>query len=75
MSVSFLRAGRCRGVLGNRTPPPPHLKIGTRVFYDLADLDRWLEERKVQPGAAKTAPRKGTWPPTRYKGRYQDSDA
>jgi hypothetical protein len=56
VSVSFLRNGRCRGVLGNSTPPPPHLKLGSRVLYDLADLDRWLDERKVQPGKGKAAP-------------------
>jgi hypothetical protein len=41
MSVAFLQT-RNNGELGNRTAPPPHIKIGKWVRYDLADLDRWL---------------------------------
>lgn len=51
MSVAFLRCGRSRGVTGNRTPTPPHLKTGRRVQYTRADLDAWLAERRVDPGA------------------------
>ena len=54
MSVSFLRMGRCRGTLGNRTPTPPYLKLGASVRYDKQDLDAWLDERRVDP-AARTA--------------------
>jgi hypothetical protein len=52
MTVSFLRAARLRGVVGNRTPAPPYLKVGGRVLYELADLDEWLDDRKVHPGKA-----------------------
>jgi predicted DNA-binding transcriptional regulator AlpA len=51
MSVSFLRMGRCRGTLGNRTPTPPYLKLGASVRYDRQDLDAWLNERRVDPSA------------------------
>lgn len=51
MSAAFLRAGRCKGVVGNRTPPPPHLKIGRAIKYDRRDLDQWLAERRVDPAA------------------------
>lgn len=53
MSVGFLRAARCRGTLGNGTPPPPYLHIGRSVRYDPADLDTWLAACRVDPGAPK----------------------
>lgn len=53
MSVAFLRCGRSRGVTGNRTPTPAHLKTGRRVQYARSDLDAWLAARRVDPGAAK----------------------
>lgn len=49
LSAAFLRKGRCVGVLGNATPPPPHLKIGRAVRYRMADLDAWLAARVVDP--------------------------
>ncbi len=49
MSVAFLRSGRCKGVVGNRTPPPTHLKLGRAVKYSRADLDAWLAARRVDP--------------------------
>ena len=55
MSVSFLRAARFRGVLGNRTPPPPHLKLGRTVRYDRRDLEAWIAARRVDPTARRRA--------------------
>ena len=55
MSVAYLRCGRSRGVTGNRTPTPVHVKAGRRVKYFRADLDAWLAERRVDPGARKRA--------------------
>jgi hypothetical protein len=49
MSVAFLRSGRCKGVVGNRTPPPPHMKLGRAVKYARTDLDAWLAARRVDP--------------------------
>ena len=49
MSVPFLRNGRCKGVVGNRTPAPPHLKLGSHVRYERTDLDTWLDARRVDP--------------------------
>jgi hypothetical protein len=51
MSVSFLRAARCHGVLGQRTPPPPHLQLGRAIRYAADDLDKWLAARRVDPAA------------------------
>lgn len=48
MSVAFLRADRCRGVLKGRTPGPPYLKLGNTVRYDVRDLDKWLAARRVE---------------------------
>lgn len=56
MSVAFLRAARSRGVLGNRTPPPPHYLIGRAVRYDLAELDTWIAARRVDPSDRHRAP-------------------
>ena len=49
MSVAFLRASRVRGTLGNQTPAPPYLRLGSSVRYDRADLDAWLNARRVVP--------------------------
>lgn len=54
LSVFFLRMARYRGYVGKDTPPPPYLKLGHTIRYDLADLDRWLEERRVDPATRKT---------------------
>lgn len=51
MSVAFLRAARCRGTLGNRSPGPPYHQLGRSVRYDRADLDAWLDARRVDPSA------------------------
>jgi hypothetical protein len=51
MSVAFLRKGRITGMVGNRTPAPPHHKIGASIKYDRADLDAWLADRRVDPAA------------------------
>jgi len=49
MSVPFLRASRCNGNRRNHTPAPPFIKIGRAVRYKVDDLDRWLDENRVQP--------------------------
>ena len=45
MSASFLANARCQGNLAGRTPAPPYLKIGRTVRYDVAALDKWINER------------------------------
>jgi hypothetical protein len=52
MSDGQLRAIE-KGRAGGNTPPPPHFRIGGRVLYDVADLDAWLEQRRVQPRPVK----------------------
>jgi hypothetical protein len=48
MSVDYLAMGRRTGDIGNRTPTPPHHKMGRNlVKYSKADLDAWLAERRV----------------------------
>jgi hypothetical protein len=54
MSIAFLRSGRCHGIVGNRTPTPPHLKLGRSVKYARVDLDKWLAERRIDPARRKT---------------------
>jgi predicted DNA-binding transcriptional regulator AlpA len=36
---------------------PPYLKIGRRVFYRLADVDAWLESRRIVPQERSTGKR------------------
>jgi hypothetical protein len=55
MSVAFLRAARCHGRLGHRTPPPPHLQLGRAIRYAISDLDAWLAARRVDPAATRSA--------------------
>ncbi len=49
MSVAFLRRGRYQGILGGRTPAPPHLKLGRTVRYLRGDLNVWLNSRRIDP--------------------------
>jgi hypothetical protein len=32
-----------------RRDTPPWLKIGSRIYYDPADLQRWIEAHRVDP--------------------------
>jgi hypothetical protein len=43
VSISFLRKGRCDGLLKHRTPAPPFVAIGGRRYYRTADLKLWVE--------------------------------
>lgn len=47
VSAAFLRKARCIGTLGRATPPPPHIQLGRAVRYRRSDLDRWLDDRRV----------------------------
>lgn len=47
VSVSFLRADRYRGHVGQRTPGPPYYHVGRVVRYDVADLEAWLAAQRV----------------------------
>ncbi len=47
VSVACLRADRCRGHVGGRTPGPPWYRVGRAVRYDIADLEQWLATRRV----------------------------
>lgn len=48
MSVAFLRADRYRGHVGNRTVGPPFYRIGRAIRYAPADLEHWVESRRVE---------------------------
>ena len=48
MSRSFLRQNRMTGLIGNRTPGPPYIKIGRSVRYQLSDLNVWLEQHRIK---------------------------
>lgn len=50
IAATTLRQGRCEGRRDNRIPPPPYCKIGTRkIVYLISDLDKWLEDHRVEP--------------------------
>ena len=44
ISVSALRKSRMNGPRSNHLPPPPYIKLGRRVLYRAADLEKFLEE-------------------------------
>jgi len=48
MSDSYLRADRCNGYYGDRTPGPAYLKVGRKVLYRRMDLDQWLGDHIVE---------------------------
>jgi hypothetical protein len=43
VSVVFLRRGRSCGTTGRRTPAPPFVRVGGRVYYRRADLKAWVD--------------------------------
>lgn len=47
MSCSFLRQDRMNGFRENRTPGPNYIRIGRAIRYLIEELDRWLENYKV----------------------------
>ncbi len=55
ISRSTLRQARMNGGHRNRLPPPPYVKVGRRVIYILADLNKWLEDHKRISGVPSTA--------------------
>ncbi len=52
LSVSTLRQSRMNGVRTNRIPCPPFIKLGRAIRYRIDDLNRWIEEHRVDPRAA-----------------------
>ena len=42
-SLSYLRKSRCDGTIRGRTPAPPFVYVGNRVYYRTADLKAWVE--------------------------------
>lgn len=44
MSPMFLRRARSEGQVGNRTPAPEYVEIGSSVRYERSELDRWIRE-------------------------------
>ena len=48
--MNSLRQGRCDGARDGRMPPPPYLKISRKIVYLRDDLDRWLEQFRIELG-------------------------
>ncbi len=46
-----ISAGTLRRHRWQRTGPP-YVKLGARVIYDQAELDRWIESNTVRPEVA-----------------------
>lgn len=44
--VDFLNTARITGHLKGRTPGPPFIKIGRRIFYCIDDLDIWMQSHR-----------------------------
>ena len=43
VSLSYLRKSRCEGTVRGRTPAPPFVYVGNRVYYRPNDLKAWVE--------------------------------
>ena len=52
MSRGYLRKARMEGMRERHTPAPPYIQISRTVRYDLADLDAWILEHRVDPRRA-----------------------
>lgn len=48
VSVSYLRKSRSDGAIKGRTPPPPFVRVGGRVYYRLSDLDTWVAKLETR---------------------------
>lgn len=51
MSVAFLRQTRSQGNRAGRTPGPAYRKVGRAIVYLRADLDKWLEQGRIEHAA------------------------
>lgn len=50
LSPSWLRKKRLRGAGDPGDPGPPYIRLSTLlVVYEIADLDRWLEQHRAAP--------------------------
>jgi hypothetical protein len=43
VSLSYLRKSRGDGTIRGRTPAPPFVYVGNRVYYRTTDLKAWVE--------------------------------
>jgi len=50
MSRSYLANARSTGDLPSRTPAPPFIKLGKAIRYDLADLNKWIDQHRRKNG-------------------------
>jgi hypothetical protein len=48
VSVVYLRRARSCGTTGRRTPAPPFVRVGGRVYYRRADLEKWVGNLRAQ---------------------------
>jgi len=48
-SPAGMRKARCDGRREGYADSPPFLKIGSRVYYDIRDLDTWIDAHRVEP--------------------------
>lgn len=48
LAVGTLQKTRILGVVGGRMAPPPFVRLGRYIRYLKRDLDRWLEDHRVE---------------------------
>ena len=48
VSLSYLRKARSEGNPGDRTPAPPFVRVGGRVYYRRTDLELWVSDLEVR---------------------------
>lgn len=48
ISRSSLAQGRMDGRRVNRMTPPPYIQLGRAIRYRRSDLDKWLDDHRVE---------------------------
>ena len=49
LGEGYLRELRMNGDRKNRLSPPPFIRSGRAVRYDIRDLDEWIEANRIDP--------------------------
>ncbi|WP_035443637.1 hypothetical protein, partial [Asaia platycodi] len=64
---------RRRASIGVLPPAPVHIRIGRKVMYRPADLDKWLDDMAAASGFARVSRRRGR--PTKVEQAQRQQQA
>lgn len=54
VSRAFLRKSRMDGIRQGHAPPPPYVKIGRMIRYEIDSLDSWIAAHRCESSAGGT---------------------